>query len=120
MKIFLRPSACAAWICWMQSGLMREILPEIEAPERLRAAAAVSPGGRRLVHTRIMLACCRRRSPLPLVFSVLFHDIGKPPTFSVDETGASASTATTKLGAEMTEKIMPRLRFPAAGDRCHG
>jgi UTP:GlnB (protein PII) uridylyltransferase len=47
---------------------------------------------------------------LSLVLRVLFHDIGKPPTSSSDEAGASASMATTAW-AEMTEALMERLRF---------
>ena len=49
---------------------------------------------------------------MPLVFSVLFHDIGKPPTFSVDETGRIRFNGHEKVGADMTEQLMLRLRFP--------
>jgi poly(A) polymerase len=51
---------------------------------------------------------------VPLVFSVLFHDIGKPGTFAVDETGRIRFNGHDKLGAEMTEAIMTRLRFSRA------
>ena len=51
---------------------------------------------------------------LPLVFSVLFHDIGKPPTATVDETGRIRFNGHDRVGAEMTEAIMQRLRFSRA------
>jgi poly(A) polymerase len=51
---------------------------------------------------------------LPLVFSVLFHDVGKPPTGTVDETGRIRFNGHDKIGAAMTEAIMQRLRFSRA------
>jgi poly(A) polymerase len=51
---------------------------------------------------------------LPLVFSVLFHDIGKPPTSAVDENGRIRFNGHDRIGAEMTDAIMQRLRFSRA------
>src|SRR4029077_7820685 len=51
---------------------------------------------------------------VPLVFSVLFHDIGKPPTSSVDENGRIRFNGHDRIGAEMTEAVMQRLRFSRA------
>src|SRR5437588_8875480 len=51
---------------------------------------------------------------LPLVFSVLFHDVAKPPTSIVDEEGRIRFNGQDRLGAEMTEAIMERLRFSRA------
>ena len=51
---------------------------------------------------------------VPLVFGVLFHDIGKPGTYAVDETGRIRFNGHDKLGATMTEEIMTRLRFSRA------
>ncbi len=42
---------------------------------------------------------------------MLFHDIGKPPTYSVDETGRIRFNGHEYVSAEMTDKIMRRLRF---------
>ena len=50
---------------------------------------------------------------VPLVFSVLLHDIGKPPTYSYDPVDQRIRfSGHDKVGAEMTERIMERLRFP--------
>jgi poly(A) polymerase len=51
---------------------------------------------------------------LPLVFSVLFHDVAKPPTAMVDEEGRIRFNGHDRIGAEMTEAIMERLRFSRA------
>jgi poly(A) polymerase len=51
---------------------------------------------------------------LPLVFSVLFHDVAKPPTAMVDEEGRIRFNGHDRIGAEMTEQIMERLRFSRA------
>ena len=72
------------------------------------------PEGDVFQHTRIMLELLPNEVSLPLVFSVLFHDIGKPPTATVDENGRIRFNGHDKLGAEMTEEIMQRLRFSRA------
>jgi poly(A) polymerase len=51
---------------------------------------------------------------LPLVFSVLFHDVAKPATAIVDEEGRIRFNGHDRVGAEMTEAIMERLRFSRA------
>ena len=47
------------------------------------------------------------------MLAVLFHDIAKPATFSFDETAKRIRfSGHEKLGAEMTEAILTRLRYP--------
>ncbi len=46
-----------------------------------------------------------------LRLAVLFHDIGKPPSMTVDENGQTHFYGHQQLGAEMTGKILKRLRF---------
>jgi poly(A) polymerase len=61
-----------------------------------------------------MLGLLPAQVSVPLVFSVLFHDIGKPGTFAVDPDGRIRFSGHDKLGAEMTEALMSRLRFSRA------
>jgi len=49
-----------------------------------------------------------------IVFSVLLHDIGKPPAFHIDETGRIRFNGHESISASMTEKIFARLRFSNA------
>jgi tRNA nucleotidyltransferase/poly(A) polymerase len=51
---------------------------------------------------------------VPLVCSVLFHDVAKPVTATVDETGRIRFNEHDRIGAEITEAIMGRLRFSRA------
>lgn len=48
---------------------------------------------------------------LELRLSLFFHDIGKPETYIIDEKGVGHFPNHAIVGAEMTEKIMKRMRF---------
>jgi poly(A) polymerase len=48
---------------------------------------------------------------LPLVLAVLFHDLGKPATRVVDETGRIRFNGHAGVSSEISLKIMHRLRF---------
>lgn len=51
------------------------------------------------------------RNDLTLRLSALFHDIGKPKTFSMDEDGCGHFYKHHVIGADMTRDILQRLRF---------
>jgi putative nucleotidyltransferase with HDIG domain len=114
VKIFLSPSRVRGFDLLVASGLMHEILPEITALRGCEQPPQFHPEGDVFVHTRAMLALLPEKVSLPLVFGVLFHDIGKPPTFAVDPTGRIRFNGHDKVGAAMTEEIMTRLRFSRA------
>lgn len=114
VKIFLHRSRVHGFDLLGESGLMREVLPEIMALQGCEQPPQFHPEGDVFVHTRAMLALLPEQVTVPLVFAVLFHDIGKPATFAVDETGRIRFNGHDKLGAEMTEQIMARLRFSRA------
>src|SRR5207344_413553 len=63
------------------------------------------------VHTRLMLSLLHEHVSVPLVFAVLFHDLGKPPTMERDGTGRIRFNGHESVSARMTEEIMRRLRF---------
>jgi poly(A) polymerase len=114
VRIFLSPLRVRGWDLLDASGLMRVILPEIEAMKGCAQPPQFHPEGDVFTHTRIMLDLLPEETSLPLVLSVLFHDIGKPPTSSVDEDGRIRFNGHDRVGAEMTEAIMQRLRFSRA------
>ena len=113
-KIFLSPNRVRGWDLLDSSGLMRAIVPELEAMKGCEQPPQFHPEGDVFKHTRIMLGLLPAEVSLPLVFSVLFHDIGKPPTATVDEEGRIRFNGHDRIGAEMTEAIMERLRFSRA------
>ncbi len=95
-----------------ESGLLARILPEVAALKGCEQPPQFHPEGDVFVHTRIMLELLRADASVPLVFAVLLHDIGKPPTYAVDETGRIRFSGHDKVGAEMARTVMERLRFP--------
>ena len=114
VRIFLSPQRVRGWELLDASGLMKEILPELEAMKGCAQPPQFHPEGDVFRHTRLMLELLPEEVSLPLVLSVLFHDIGKPPTSSVDETGRIRFNGHDRVGAEMTEALMQRLRFSRA------
>jgi tRNA nucleotidyltransferase/poly(A) polymerase len=114
VRIFLSPNRVRGWDLLDASGLMKMILPELDAMKGCEQPPQFHPEGDVFKHTRIMLELLPAEVSLPLVFSVLFHDIGKPPTAMVDDEGRIRFNGHDRIGAEMTEAIMERLRFSRA------
>ena len=114
VKIFLSPNRARGWDLLDASGLMRAVLPEMEAMKGCEQPPQFHPEGDVFKHTRIMLGMLPAEARLPLVFSVLFHDVAKPPTAIVDADGRIRFNGHDRIGAEMTEQIMERLRFSRA------
>ena len=114
VKIFTHPSRVRGFDLLDQSGLLAILLPEIEALKGCEQPPDFHPEGDVFVHTRLMLSLLPERVSTPLVFSVLFHDIGKPTAFHIDETGRIRFNGHESISASMTEKIFARLRFSNA------
>ncbi len=110
-KILLSPNRLLGFDLLDQSGLLRMILPEMETLKGCDQPPEFHPEGDVFVHTRLMLSLLPERVSLPLVLSVLFHDLGKPPTRIVDETGRIRFNGHEGVSAEMSLRIMQRLRF---------
>jgi poly(A) polymerase len=70
------------------------------------------PEGDVYQHTLIMLEMLEPDAPLELCLAVLLHDIAKPPCRTTDETGRIRFNGHDAMGAEMTETILRRLRYP--------
>jgi poly(A) polymerase len=114
VRIFLSPNRVRGWDLLDASGLMRAVLPELEAMKGVAQPQQFHPEGDVFVHTRLMLELLPENVSVPLVFAVLFHDVAKPVTARVDETGRIRFNEHDRIGAEMTEAIMRRLRFSGA------
>ena len=111
VRIFLSPERVRGWDLLDASGLMKAVLPELDATKGCEQPPQFHPEGDVFRHTRLMLELLPEKVSLPLVLSVLFHDIGKPPTSTVDHDGRIRFNGHDRVGAEMTEAIMQRLRF---------
>jgi poly(A) polymerase len=111
-KILLSPNRLRGFDLLDQSGLLRMVLPEMEPLKGCDQPPDFHPEGDVFVHTRLMLSLLPEKVSLPLVLSVLFHDLGKPSTRIVDETGRIRFNGHEGVSAEISHRIMQRLRFP--------
>ncbi len=114
VRIFVSTNRTRGWDLLDSSGLMRAILPEIDAMKGCAQPEQFHPEGDVFEHTRLMLQFLPGKVSVPLVFSVLLHDVAKPRTATVDNTGRIRFNEHDRIGAEMTEEIMRRLRFSGA------
>ena len=112
VKIIVHPTRLQGFDLLDESGLLYHIIPEFAALKGCEQPPEFHPEGDVFVHTRLMLDLLPKEPlPVPLVLSVLLHDIGKPPTRVVDENGRARFNTHEKVGAAMTEEILRRLRF---------
>ena len=92
-------------------GLVNCVLPEVAAMKGQLQPPEFHPEGDVFTHTIAMLNMMKERSPR-LAYSILFHDIGKPPT-AVTAPDRIRFNRHASEGAHMAEDIMRRLRFSA-------
>ena len=92
-------------------GLMQFIIPEFLKLKGCEQSPQFHPEGDVYVHTLLMTELLDDCASLELVLSVLLHDIAKPPTFTVDETGRIRNNGHDRIGAEMSAVILRRLRY---------
>jgi poly(A) polymerase len=114
VRIFLSSNRVRGWDLLDTSGLMSAILPELQTMKGVLQPEQFHPEGDVFVHTRLMLSLLPETVSVPLVFAALFHDVAKPITSRVDETGRIRFNEHDRIGADMTEAIMRRLRFSGA------
>lgn len=93
-----------------ESGLLREVLPEIHAMKEVEQPPEFHPEGDVFVHTLLLLLNLPHPCPATLAWGALLHDVGKPPTFrqAPDRIRFDEHAS---VGAKMTEEICRRLRF---------
>lgn len=112
IRIMLHPNRVRGLDLLDASGLLPHILPEMEALKDCSQPPEFHPEGDVWVHTRLMLSLLPAQVSVPLVLSVLLHDIAKPATRTVDKAdGRIRFNGHDKLGAVMTEAILRRLKF---------
>ncbi|MBN1615435.1 MAG: HD domain-containing protein [Deltaproteobacteria bacterium] len=99
------------------TGLLHELLPEVEALRGVQQPARFHPEGDVWEHTLRMLALLPldegRRADACLAWAVLLHDIGKAVTRSEDDTGVHFY-GHVRQSTHMSEAILRRLRFSRA------
>ncbi len=114
VKVFTASTRVRGWDLLDASGLMKEVLPELETLKGCEQPPQFHPEGDVFVHTRLVLSLLPAETvSVPLAFGALFHDIGKPACARVDveDGGRIRFNGHEHVGAEMTAKVMRRLRF---------
>ena len=93
-----------------ETGLLREVLPEITAMKGVEQPPEFHPEGDVFVHTLLLLENLPQPCPITLAWGALLHDVGKPPTFrrAPDRIRFDEHA---KVGTKMAEAICRRLRF---------
>jgi poly(A) polymerase len=110
LKILTEGQARRGFELLDETGLLREVLPEIKALQGVAQPPEFHPEGDVWIHTLMMLDGLRDPTPT-LALGVLLHDVGKPPTFAVHERIRFDNHV--EVGAKMAESICARLRLSA-------
>ena len=110
LKILTEGQARRGFELLDETGLLREVLPEIKALQGVAQPPEFHPEGDVWIHTLLMLDGLRDATTT-LALGVLLHDVGKPPTFTVRERIRFDNHV--EVGAKMAEVICARLRLSA-------
>jgi poly(A) polymerase len=96
-----------------QTGLLAQVLPEVARMKGVQQPPQYHPEGDVWVHTRMMLEAIPAGTPETLVWGVLLHDVGKPPTFTPPSGPGDRIRFNehAEVGTRMAEAICRRLHF---------
>ena len=112
-KLFSPPYAARGLALLRDSGLLEPLLPELAATLTCEQSPDYHPEGSVFNHICRMLEKMPADADELLPWAVLLHDIAKPVTAERDvATGKIHFYGHEKVGAEMAEKILQRLKFP--------
>jgi poly(A) polymerase len=113
IKLFRPPHAARGLELLRESGLLEQALPEIAATVNCEQSPNYHPEGTVFSHIKLMLANLPPDAPPSLAWAALLHDVAKPVTATRDpESGAIHFYGHEKIGAEMAESLLRRLKFP--------
>ena len=99
-----------AFLLLDESGLLREVLPEIEAMKGVEQPPQFHPEGDVFVHTLLLLERLPHPCPITLAWGALLHDVGKPATFRVAPDRIRFD-GHVDVGVKIAEEICHRLHF---------
>jgi poly(A) polymerase len=112
VKLFRPPHAARGLDLLRDSGLLEYVLPELAATVHCEQSPDFHPEGSVFNHIRLMLEKLPADADPLLPWAVLLHDIAKPVTAEKDlATGKIHFYGHEKIGADMAEEILRRLKF---------
>lgn len=110
-KLLASPNPYEGIVIFRNSGLMQEILPELE---KCFGVEQRSPGRHHIYdvgnHLLMSLKYCKSEDPVTR-FATLVHDIGKPQTYRKLESGTITFYNHEMVSTKIAENIADRLRF---------
>src|SRR5580698_6792579 len=109
-KMLTEGHARQAFILLDRTGLLHEVLPEIEAMKGVAQPPQFHPEGDVFVHTLLLLDKLAHPCPATLAWGALLHDVGKPATFRVAPDRIRFD-GHVDVGVKVAEDICRRLRF---------
>jgi poly(A) polymerase len=109
-KMLTEGHARDAFLLLDQTGLLREVLPEISAMKGVEQPPQFHPEGDVFVHTLLLLDKLPQPCSPTLAWGALLHDVGKPATFRIAPDRIRFD-GHVDVGVKMAEEICRRLRF---------
>jgi poly(A) polymerase len=110
VKILLEGSARRGFELLSESGLLKVVLPEIEAMRGVEQSRDHHPEGDVFAHTLSCLAKVEQRHGEALALAILLHDVAKPLTQARRPDGRITFHRHCDEGAELARAICRRLR----------
>ena len=109
-KMLTEGHARRAFLLLDQTGLLKEVLPEISGMKGVQQPPEFHPEGDVFVHTLLLLENLPLPCPPTLAWGALLHDVGKPATFRVAPDRIRFD-GHVEVGVKIAEEICTRLRF---------
>jgi putative nucleotidyltransferase with HDIG domain len=109
-KMLTEGHARRAFLLLDESGLLKEVLPEISAMKGVEQPPEFHPEGDVFAHTLLLLENLPQPCPPTLAWGALLHDVGKPATFRVAPDRIRFDNHV-DVGVKIAEDICGRLRF---------
>lgn len=92
-----------------ETGLLAQVLPEVDAMKGVAQPPEFHPEGDVYVHTLLLMDGLPAPCSATLAFGALLHDVGKPRTQTFED--RIRFNEHERVGAEMARRICRRLRF---------
>jgi poly(A) polymerase len=98
-----------------ETGLLAQVLPEIERMKGVQQPPQYHPEGDVWTHTMMLLEHLERGASATLAWGMLLHDVGKPATFTPPDPAKPSDrirfNGHVEVGVAVARKILNRLRF---------
>ena len=107
-KILTEGHAAEGMQILLETGLLRQVLPEVVDMDGVPQPPQFHPEGDVWTHVKMLLEALEEPSAT-LAWGALLHDIGKPPTFEVED--RIRFNKHDMVGAKMAEKVCRRLHM---------